>query len=191
LIQIVSAKLYAPVPGDVLDRMNRFIALGLAANGHLPSPYNYAIAGVGFMEEVNVTAVIYNNGSQVFSKGLRPISKHVMGTFSIVDAVNFKTVSVASGGAETSFNATFLANTFAVLVRAGLAFCSSNTMQVAIMVSFSIPGEFLSCFSFTYIEAVSLLAACIERSCHHCIVLSLTLAQMKMNLLRSLSFQRR
>ena len=139
LIQAITAKLYLPIPVDVSERLDVFRARGVAADGDLPSPDNHG-ADVGFMEEMNVTAIIYNNGSQVFSKGLLPTSKPILGRFSIVDAVNLKTVSVACGGAETAFNTTFLANTFAVSVRAELAFCSSITMQVAIMLTFSIPG---------------------------------------------------
>jgi hypothetical protein len=143
LITIVSAKVYVPIPDDVLSRMNLFTARGLAFAGDFPSPHNYAIADVGFMEEVTVSAVIYNNGSQaMFSTNLLPISKPIFGTFSVVDAVNLKPVSVACGGADTAFNTTLLANTFAVLVHAKLVFCSSISMRVAIKATFSIPGEF-------------------------------------------------
>jgi hypothetical protein len=150
LNQSIFAKVYVPLPGNVSDRLNAFTRLGLSAfAGDLPSPDNYTTADVGFMEEVNVTAVIFNNGSQVFSKDLVPISKSISGTFTVIDAVNLNNVTIACGGAGTSFNATLLANTFAVSISAGLAFCSSISMRVAILVTFSIRGEF---FLFSFIR---------------------------------------
>ncbi len=136
------AKVYVPIPIDVSDRLTAFSDQGLAAStGDLPSPDNYAIADVGFMEEVTVSAVIYNNGSQAYSKDLRPIAKPISGTITVINTNNLSPVNIACGGMGTAFNTTLPENKFAVSIHAALAFCSSNPMQVAVVITFSIPGE--------------------------------------------------
>ena len=141
VVEVLNAKVYVPVPVVLLDRMVLFAAQGLAASGDLPSPDIYDVADVGLLEEVNVGAIIYNNGTQVFSKGYLSVSKPITGTFSIVDALNLRSVNISCGGLETSFVATLEANSFAVIVQAGLVFCPSLSMRVAITATFSIPGK--------------------------------------------------
>ena len=141
LIQVLTAKVYAPVPVDVLNRLVALTSQGLAGGGILPSPDVYDVADVGFMEEVNVSAIIYNNGTQVFSKGSIPVSKPINGTFTVVDASSRSAVKISCGGGEAAFKTQMIANTFAVSVHAGLAFCPSDSMRVSIVATFSIPGQ--------------------------------------------------
>jgi hypothetical protein len=152
LVEVLNAKVYVPIPVVVLDRMVLFAAQGLAASGDLPSPDNYDVADVGLLEEVNVGAIIYNNGTQVFSKDSRFVSKLITGTFSIVDAFNLRSVNIACGGPVTSFVATFQPNSFAVLIQAGLVFCPPISMRVAIMATFSIPGKRSANFAYAVVE---------------------------------------
>lgn len=93
------------------------------------------------MEEVTVSAVIYNNGRQAYSKDLRPIAKPISGTITVINANNLSPVNIACGGVGTAFNTTLPENKFAVSIHAALAFCSSNPMPVAVVITFSIPGE--------------------------------------------------
>jgi hypothetical protein len=144
LTQVLSAKLYVPISLEVLNRADVLTDRGMAASGDLPSPSNYMLPDdVGFMEQVNVSAIIYNNGSQVFVKDSVPVSKSIIGEFSTVDAQNFRVVNISCGGAKAVFNATMAANTYAVLIQPELVFCSASFMRVLIVVSFSILGEYI------------------------------------------------
>ena len=107
------------------------------------------------MDEVNVSAIIYNNGTQVFSKDLRPVSKPVNGTFTVVDASNLTIVNISCGGVEAAFNVELIANTYAVVVRVGLVFCPSRVMRVAVLATFSIPGERYHYCDFTKARRMS------------------------------------
>jgi hypothetical protein len=155
LIQVLTAKLYVPIPEDVSNRLGSLTARGLAAAGNLPSPDIYDIPDVAFMDEVNVSAIIYNNGTQVFSRDLRPVSKPINGTFTVVDASNLSIVNISCGGVKAAFNDELIANTYAVVVRAGLVFCPSRVMRVAVLATFSIPGERLHDLNFTKVRRMS------------------------------------
>jgi hypothetical protein len=138
---------------DVSNRLDVFIARGLAAAGDLPSPDNYEMADVGFMEEVIVSAIIYINGSQVLSKDSLPVSKPIVGSFSVVNTINDRVVNVSCGGSDAAFISNLAANTFAVSISAALSFCPALSMRVAVMMTFSIPGKCFAGF------------ACIELRC--------------------------
>ncbi len=170
LIQVLTAKVYTPIPADVLNRLKAFTAQGLAAGGNLPSPDTYDMPDVGFMEEVNVSAIVYNNGTQVFSKDLLPVSKPINGTFTVVDAFSRSVVKISCDGVETAFHVELIANTYAVSVTAGLGFCPSVLMRVAVIASFSIPGQCVTSFIFS--QRTSCL--CIQQSMLPCLVPNLT-----------------
>ena len=155
VVEVLNAKVYVPVPVVLLDRMVLFAAQGLAASGDLPSPDIYDVADVGLLEEVNVGAIIYNNGTQVFSRDLRPVSKPINGSFTVVDASNLSIVNISCGGVKAAFNDELIANTYAVVVRAGLVFCPSRVMRVAVLATFSIPGERRRDDNFTKVRCVS------------------------------------
>jgi hypothetical protein len=155
LIQVLTAKLYVPIPEDVSNRLGSLTARGLATVGNLPSPDIYDIPDVAFMDEVNVSAIIYNNGTQVFSRDLRPVSKPINGSFTVVDASNLSIVNISCGGVKAAFNDELIANTYAVVVRAGLVFCPSRVMRVAVLATFSIPGERRRDDNFTKVRCVS------------------------------------
>ena len=162
LIQAITAKLYLPIPVDVSERLDVFRARGVAAAGDLPSPDNYE-ADVGFMEEMNVTAIIYNNGSQVFSKDSFAVSKPITGSFSFVDAVTFRAVNITCGGVEHPITANLAANTFAVSVSVGLVFCPSFSIRVIAILTFTIPGKCLTrfmCNIVRYMVFLVFIVAC-------------------------------